>query len=297
MKPVAATVGTFDGVHRGHRLVLDTLLDTARESGADPVVFTFDRHPLTLIAPQRAPKRIMPVEDERRMLQQYGVRVVTLRFDDKLRSMTAAQWLRSLRDNYGVKIMVMGYDNTFGCDGRMLSPDDYLRIASEEGIEMNVAPQLEAISSSTIRRAITSGDISAANAALGRPFALSGEIINGQTLGRKIGFPTANLCPGPDIIIPQRGVYAALALTDDNQRIPAVVNIGIRPTVSDSGHISIEAHLIDWKGDLYNRTISLLFIDRIRDEIHFPDIADLKNQIAIDTQTAEAILRDYLSRH
>lgn len=290
MRRVTATVGTFDGVHRGHRLVLQCLIEKAREYGDDPVVFTFDRHPLALIAPQRAPKRIMTVDEERRELEKEGVDVITLSFDEKLRSMTAGQWLQALHDKYGVRRMVMGYDNTFGCDGRFISSDDYRSLADAAGIDMTIAPCLDGISSSAVRHAIADGNIAGANSALGRPFSIEGTIVPGKALGRKIGFPTANLMPQTDIIVPAKGVYAAFALLDDGRRIPTVVNIGQRPTVCNDGNISIEAHLIGWSGNLYGKPMTLLFIARLRNEIRFDSLDSLKEQINADCESATALL-------
>ncbi|MBD5200666.1 MAG: riboflavin biosynthesis protein RibF [Bacteroidales bacterium] len=285
-----ATVGTFDGVHRGHRLVIDTMLERARMLDAMPLVFTFDHHPLCLIAPERAPGRLMKSEEEVETLRSLGVEVRVLHFDERLRSMKAAEWLSALRQKHNVKWLVMGFDNTFGSDGIDFSLADYMRIGEECGVDITVADRLPGVSSSIIRRQLREGKLREANEGLGRPFTLSGTVVTGKALGRRIGFPTANLRPDEGRLVPAKGVYAAYASLGNNILLPAIVNIGNRPTVSDAGDVSIEAHIIGWEGNIYGRELTLHFIERLRDEKHFGSLEELIGAIRMDRVAALSIL-------
>lgn len=288
-----ATVGTFDGVHRGHLLVIDTLLKIANRLDATPLVFTFNQHPLTLIAPQRAPKRIITPQKEIALLKENGVEVISLQFDQRLRQMTARQWLTNMKQKYNVQAIVMGFDNTFGSDGIEYSLHDYQQIGHKLGMEIFIADRLKGVSSSIIRKAIQEGRIQDATDALGREFQIEGTVIQGQTLGRRLGFPTANITPPEDRILPPPGVYAAYATLGDNKRIKSIVNIGYRPTVANDNRQLIEAHLIDWDGNIYGREITITFIQRIREEKRFQDLEALKNQITTDTDQVRHLLTPY----
>lgn len=282
MKATAAAIGTFDGVHRGHEAVLATLCDIARERGLTPIAVTFDRHPLDLIAPARAPKAITTIERKSRLLLRAGVSPVVLPFDEELRSTTALEWMQRLRRDYGVEAIVVGYDNTFGSDGINLSIADYRRLAKEIGIDIVEAPFVEGTSSSAVRKAVAEGDVARAAKMLGRPYRLSGTVVDGNRLGRTIGFPTANISPDPVLAIPADGVYSALALLSDGTKHPAMVNIGRRPTVRRGDRRTIEAHIIDWQGDLYGSPISLDLVARLRDEKRFNSIEALREQLEED---------------
>lgn len=293
--PAAATVGTFDGVHLGHRLVISTLLDIAAARGERPVVFTFDRHPLAVIAPDRAPKRLMLPAEEAEAIRALGCDVVMLTFDERLRSMTAREWLTLMRDKYCVRTLLMGYDNNFGSDGRRLTTADYDLICKELGIELIIAGQLPSVSSTAVRGAIAERRVKDAAEMLGRPYSLTGEVIHGDAIGRTIGRPTANLRVDPSLLLPAPGVYAAFARNDRNDSsspnnpIKALVNIGVRPTV-DGHETRVEANLLDFDGDLYGRRMTLEFADRIRDERRFPDLDTLRRQIGDDEERARRIL-------
>lgn len=292
MKHKAAAVGTFDGVHRGHDAVLNLLKQRAREEDLEPVAFTFDRHPLSLIAPQRAPLAISSTERKCETLLAKGVTPIVVPFDEKLRATTAREWMRMLHDEYGVRLLVVGYDNTFGSDGVNLSIGDYRAIGKETGIEVEEAPLVEGISSSAIRKAVAAGNIAEADNMLGRPFRLDGIVVEGNKLGRTIGFPTANVMAAPGLIIPGNGVYAAIAVMPDGSRKEAVVNVGVRPTVRRGNNLTVEAHIFDWHGDLYGYEISLAFISRLREERQFNSIDALRRQIEKDASEAKLLLSD-----
>ena len=292
MSGKVAAIGTFDGVHAGHAVVLSEVMEEARRNGLEPLAITFDRHPLALISPQRAPLAITTIEKKTELIAKTGVTPIVLPFDEKLRSTTARDWMRMIHSQFGVEHIVVGYDNTFGCDGVALSLSDYRRIGEETGITVSEAPMLPGVSSSAIRKAIAAGDIDEANRMLGRRFAIPGIVVEGNKLGRTIGFPTANMMPHPGIVVPGNGVYAAVAFLPGGTRRDAVVNIGVRPTVRRGNNLTIEAHIIDWSGDLYGHHFNLVFHTRMREEIRFNSIDALKRQIEKDTSNAKLFLSD-----
>ncbi|MDE6772646.1 MAG: riboflavin biosynthesis protein RibF, partial [Muribaculaceae bacterium] len=268
------------------------VMEEARRNGLEPLAITFDRHPLALISPQRAPLAITTIEKKTELIAKTGVTPIVLPFDEKLRSTTARDWMRMIHSQFGVEHIVVGYDNTFGCDGVALSLSDYRRIGEETGITVSEAPMLPGVSSSAIRKAIAAGDIDEANRMLGRRFAIPGIVVEGNKLGRTIGFPTANMMPHPGIVVPGNGVYAAVAFLPGGTRRDAVVNIGVRPTVRRGNNLTIEAHIIDWSGDLYGHHFNLVFHTRMREEIRFNSIDALKRQIEKDTSNAKLFLSD-----
>ena len=278
----AASIGTFDGVHRGHHIVLDTVVNVARDKDMQPVALTFDRHPLQLIAPKRAPGMITTMRRKNYLIEKRGVWPITVAFDDTTRKMTAKEWMMHLRDYYNIDVLVVGYDNTFGCDGVNMSVADYRDIGTELGIEIIEAPIVEGVSSSAIRKAIARGDIEGAALMLGRPYHLPGTVTHGNKLGHTIGYPTANLQPMPGLLIPASGVYAAEAVLPDGNIKKAMVNIGTRPTIKRGNELTIEAHIINWDGDLYGKPLRLYFHKRLRDERQFKSIDELREQLAKD---------------
>lgn len=283
----AVTTGTFDGVHPGHREVVKHLREMAEQRGLQPVAVTFDRHPLQVIAPARAPKMICTADERDRMLRDLGVEVHRVTFDEDLRRLTARNWLERLRDTLGMRLLVTGYDHTFGSDGLGMSLADYRQLGAETGVEIEPAPLVKGFSSSAIRRALATGDMQETSRLLGRPFTLEGKVIEGNRLGRTIGYPTANLLTAPGLQLPQHGVYAAMATLGDGRRFPAVVNVGTRPTVTPDGSISIEAHLIGLHEEIYGKNLRIEFLARLRDERRFPSLDSLQLQIAADLKKAQ----------
>ena len=284
MKRRGAAIGTFDGVHRGHKSVLKTLTDLCSLKGLEPVAITFDRHPLAHIDPSRMPPSLTLLPKKKELLNRNGVMPVVYQFNEDLRCLTAEQWMLKIRDELGVDLLVIGYDNTFGCDGINLSLNDYRNLGKKLGIEVVEAPELKGISSSAIRKAIRAGHVDKAAEMADRLPSVSGIVVPGNKLGRSLGFPTANLQAEEGIAIPGNGVYAAQAVLPAGERFPAMVNIGTRPTVRRGMDTVIEAHIIGWQGDLYGKKIKLRFIARLRDEIKFDSIEDLKRQLEEDRQ-------------
>lgn len=291
MSKLAAAIGMFDGVHRGHQALVKSLAATARSEGLTPAVFTFDRHPKELVAPKEAPLLLSTLEQRTRWLKDAGASlVVALKFDENLRRLTAQEFLRRLKNEYGVELLLMGFNHLFGSD-RIRNFDEYVRIGEKEGVkvirydEKRLQGCEDSLSSSAIRNLLKRGDIEKANEMLGRNYAISGLVEHGQGIGHTIGFPTANLRPAcPRQLMPAGGVYAAECL----QR-RAVVNIGNRPTVASDGRNTIEAHIIGFEGDLYGKEVEMEFLGRLRDERKFPSLQDLKKQIETDCKNALTI--------
>lgn len=285
----AVTIGTFDGVHRGHRLVLDTLKREAQSRGLQPVAITFDRHPLELVAPNRAPGNLMSTERKAEMIRREGVEPLVLPFTEQLRSMRAYEWLDYIHRKYDVDLLVAGYDNTFGSDGIDMSIADYKAMGEAIGIDVISAPEEEGVSSSAVRKAVKVGDIKNATLLLGHSPELEGRVAPGFHIGHEIGFPTANLQISSRMVMPSSGVYAALAFIENSENgYPAMVNIGYRPTFEgtpkESTHLTVEAHIIGTKEELYGKAVRLELLDRLRDEKKFSSVDELVEQLERDRE-------------
>lgn len=285
----AVTIGTFDGVHRGHRLVLETLKREASARGLQPVAITFDRHPLEVVDPRRAPGNLMSTERKTAAIRNEGVEPLVLPFTEHLRGMRAYEWLDYIHRKYDVRLLVAGYDNTFGSDGIDMSIADYKAMGDAIGIEVISAPEENGVSSSAVRKAVRSGDIALAKSLLGHRPELEGTVAPGFHVGHEIGFPTANLQVSPRSVLPATGVYAAVAFIEDSPAgWPAMVNIGYRPTFEgtekESKHVTVEAHLIGHEEELYGKRVRLEFLDRIRDERKFGSVRELVWQLEKDKE-------------
>lgn len=305
-----AVVGMFDGVHSGHRYLLDQLRLQAAERSLKPLVITFTNHPLSVIAPDKAPRLLtLPLEKAALIRREgfLGDEILLLPFDEKLRSTSAAGFLGMLRGRFDCAALLMGFNNRFGHD----APGDfasYKQLAANAGIELIQARELparEGVSSSEIRRLIAAGEVADAAALLGRPYSLTGTIVRGKALGRTLGFPTANLHTPSTLILPAPGVYAATATiapplfpstvasrqasSKAELSYPAMVNIGSRPTVDDPGApLSVEAHIIGLPEgtNLYDCRLTLSFVDRLRSERRFASLEALRAQLLLDRSAA-----------
>ncbi len=288
-----AVVGMFDGLHAGHRFLLEQLQSEGVDRGLHPLAVTFANHPLEIIAPGRAPLLLSTPDEKSSLFAETGVEAEIIPFDDSLRLTSASGFLHMLARRYNVQAMMLGFNNRFGHDAPR-DFDTYRRLALSHGIELLQAPELTIgdrhISSSAIRVLLAcEGDAGTAATMLTRPYSLTGIVAGGRQIGRTIGFPTANISLGDARkLIPQTGVYAAVATCRNGMAYPSVVNIGHRPTVekSDTAPLSVEAHLIGFDGDLYGQQLVLGFIARIRPEQRFPDLEALRCQIEDDVNTA-----------
>ena len=270
-----ATIGFFDGVHLGHRFLFEQLGKIAAERDLQPLIVTFIDHPRMTLQRSFVPQLLTTAEERRELLSAFG-EVLMLPFDT-IHTLTAAQFMQQLHEQYNVSVLLMGYDHRFGSD-RLVAPEDYQRAGEACGIEVltieEFRPGLQHISSTEIRNALTSGQIEKANELLGRPYSLRGEVVHGKGLGRQLGFPTANLQVEAHKLIPGCGVYEAVWMPENR---PAFVNI-------DQQGI-IEAHFPAFCGDIYGQTIELHFVRFIRPEKHFESLEALRAQIKADVDS------------
>ncbi|MEX2533677.1 MAG: bifunctional riboflavin kinase/FAD synthetase [Nitriliruptoraceae bacterium] len=292
-QPSVLTIGNFDGVHVGHRALLQHAVNHARHAEVRSVVMTFDPHPNAVLGRGDAPKKIQPLDDRLATLAASGVDlVIVMPFTHALAALSAEQFVRDvLLDPLAVIRVVVGDNFRFGRDAE--GDVNYLTNAGEQhGFAVDVFELLEldgvAVSSTKLRERISRGDMAWSAAALRRPFALTGQVVHGEARGRTLGFPTANVAVADDLVFPGNGVYACVAEVN-GERFPAVTNVGVRPTF---GGIEprIEVHLIDVSLDLYGQTLTVAFIARIRDERQFDGIDALVTQIGKDRDHARAML-------
>ena len=285
-----ATTGFFDGVHLGHRLVIERLVSLARERGDESLVVTFWPHPRAVLQDGARELRLLnSLEEKKELLRALGVdRVEVLDFTRSFAALTAEQYLREiLRDRFGVTTLLMGYDNRLGSD--RLTAASLKPIAGGMGMElMELSPlsfrPSEAsgeISSTQIRTALESGDIESAAEMLGYGYTLRGVVVAGNRLGRTIGFPTANMkLYEPLKLVPGRGVYVVDAEVL-GKKYRGMTNIGLRPTVGGS-FTTIETHILDFDEDIYGLPLRITFLRRLRDEVQFPSLEALKDQLEKD---------------
>ena len=284
-----ATTGFFDGVHSGHRLVIDRLVSAACERGDKSLVVTFWPHPRAVLQDGARELRLLTtLEEKKSLLLGLGVdQVEVLDFSRRFASLTAEQYLRDiLQARFGVTSLLMGYDNRLGSD--RLTAVDLGPITQKLGMELIVADVRsvppDPISSTRIRKALEIGDIAAANQMLGYGYALEGVVVAGNRLGRTIGFPTANMkLYEPLKLIPARGVYA-VQVSVLGQTYRGMTNIGLRPTVGGTVP-TIETNILDFSEDIYGLPLRITFLRRIRNEVQFPSLEALKAQLVLDRET------------
>jgi riboflavin kinase/FMN adenylyltransferase len=289
------SVGNFDGVHRGHQALAAVVASEARAQAATAVVLTFDPHPSRVLAPERAPATLMTLEQRGEMLAPLGIeRLVVLPFGRELAAELAASFARRiLLESLAAREVVVGANFRFG-RGRAGDVASLREFGAELGFRVTaVPPVLEAgapISSTRVRDALARGDVSEAASLLGRSYFVDGTVIRGHGRGRTLGFPTANLDPENEIL-PAAGVYACLCTIDGRTGPPAraVVNLGRRPTFG-AGALLLEAHLLDFEGDLYGFRMRVCFEARLRDELRFDGPQALLQQISRDAVAARRLL-------
>ena len=287
------TIGNFDGVHRGHQEILRLTATRAREYDVPPAVLSLEPLPREYFNPESAPARLTRFRERFEALERYGAeRFLCLRFDRRIRDMDAPSFIDAvLVRGLGVKHILIGHDFHFGRDrGGSL---ELLRTTGEKaGFSVEQLPTVmhkgERISSTRVRSALARGDLALAAELLGRPYAMSGRVIHGEKLGRKLGFPTANILP-KRLHLPLTGVFAARVQGGGLIDQPAIVNVGSRPVVAGK-QMLIEAHLLDFSGDLYRAHLQIDFLARLRAEEWFPSLDALVAQMRLDEQQARQIL-------
>jgi len=290
----ALTIGSFDGLHLGHQALIQAMVEAARAAHLPSVVLTFFPHPSVVLRGRRPAFYITQPEEKARRLIELGVdHVITQTFDEALSRVTAGEFLDRLIRQLGLKHLWIGEDFALGHD-REGNRAFLKRASAERGFELHVFPPVlvggEVVSSTRVREALRSGDVARVAVYLGRLFALEGKVVRGAQRGRRLGFPTANLELPADQAYPGRGVYACFTVIA-GQRHPAVTNVGVRPTFDDDlPEPIVETHLIDADVDLYDRTVRLEFVERLREERRFAGIEELRAQIAHDVEQARRLL-------
>lgn len=289
LNETAATIGTFDGVHRGHQFVLRRLVGEAQSRGLLPLVVTFDASP-------RQEQVLTPLDEKLRLIRETGVEhIEVLRFTPGLKAMTAREFMEQvLRDRLDVRLLLTGYDNRFGRN-RETGFDDYVSYGRELGIDVLGLPAEGDVSSSQIRQLLTNGNVGEAADSLGRCYTIRGHVAHGHHIGTGLGFPTANLIPDdPRQLIPAPGAYAVSV--DGTPRLMGMMNIGTRPTF-DGHHTTLEVHILHHDEDLYDQPLSVSFVSRLREERRFDSADALRQQLEQDALKTEQILSEYEESH
>lgn len=274
------TIGSFDGVHQGHKFVVNQVMEQAKKRGLTSLVVTFSNHPLKVLRPDFRPQ-LLTLEDEKvELLKETGVDgIALLEFTKELSQLSAREFMQKiLKEQLNAKVLIIGYDNHFGHDHKTF--EDYVEYGKELGIEVIKNTELPSdfkASSTAVRNALTQGDILAANKILGYPYYIKGKVVNGFHIGRKIGFPTANIEVPSDKLIPMDGVYCVKALDHIG-----MMNIGYRPTLDNGPQRSLEVHLLDFDGNLYGDEIKIEFLKFLRGEKKFDSIEQLQQQLKQD---------------
>ena len=294
----ALAVGTFDGVHLGHRSLLAATIASSRERGLAPLALTWDRHPASTLRPQQAPPLITSIERKLELLRGQGLeQVAVLAFDEDLAAWTPERFASAvLADALGAKLVMVGENWRFGrrAAGNI---DTLARLGDELGFEARAVPleRPEAglvVSSTRIRAALADGDVERAGVLLGRPFDFDGTVVHGDGRGALLGYPTANLEVDAALVRPQKGIYAGRVIVDGDE-YPAALSIGVNPTfVTDDARppIRIEAYLLDFSGDLYGRRLRIELHSRLRDELSFDSTAALVEQMGRDVTATRAVI-------
>lgn len=292
-----ATIGIFDGVHSGHRFILEQLSQEAAAHGGESVVVTLWPHPqITLNRDLNNFKLLHTREEKIRELEGCGIdHLIFIPFDKEIASLTACEFVQNyLVDRLGIEVLLLGYDNRFGRD-RKGDPEGLAMCANRNNFRIEKLPEFNArqgrVSSTLIREAILKGELKQAEQMLGYHYYLSGNIVEGNHIGRKMGFPTANIHPNDAYkLIPMNGVYAIRAELRGNV-YGGMLNIGFRPTIDSSAAVkTIEAHLFEVSGDFYEEQVVIHFVQRVRDEMKFSGLEALKEQLERDKKNILKIL-------
>jgi riboflavin kinase/FMN adenylyltransferase len=291
----AVSIGKFDGVHAGHRAVIAELQSLAKRDGLASVVVTFDRHPLALLSPSHCPNALVSVDQKLELLAETGIdATLVLEFNEALSSLAPEEFIRGILVNaLRARHVLVGRDFRYGARG---AGDVALlqRLGETHGFEVHVIEDVKPdnehrVSSTWIRELLSDGDIPAASALLGHIPTVRGVVVHGAARGRELGYPTANLSPQSEGLIPADGVYAGW-LTDAGTRYPAAISVGNNPTFEGVPQKQVEAYVLDEEIDLYGHVVDVSFVERIRGMVAFTGIGPLIEQIADDVTRVRAIL-------
>lgn len=288
------TIGVFDGVHLGHSHLIRRVIERANQGGFRSGVVTFYPHPVAVLRPQTVVSYLNDLDERVELIKQVGVdAVIPVTFSQAVSQLTAREFVQLVVRHLRMKGLVIGPDFALG-RGREGNATVLKSLGEEMGFALEVVPPLtqgqEIVSSTAIRDAIAQGDMSRAARLLGRPFSVSGAVVHGVGRGHALGFPTANLALDPQRALPPDGIYVTRAYVDERPH-QSVTNIGVRPTF-DGGERTVEVFLLDFEGDLYGRHLKIELLERLRGEMRFSGVEELKAQIAKDVERARAILEE-----
>lgn len=295
---LAVTIGFFDGVHRGHQYIIEQLKNIASKNNLKSAVITFRTHPRKELHSEFIPHLLTSLDEKLDLISKTGIDYCyLLDFNSNVRDLTAKEFIQNvLADQLNVKILLMGYDNKIG-KGRTDDFEKLVEYGKEKNLQVVKSEEYifegKQVSSSEIRRLMSEGDILIANKLLGYNFKFTGTVVEGQRLGRKIGYPTANLvAKDPEKKIPSNGVYSCWVIVD-GMRYLGMLNIGHRPTIfEDPNKETIEVHILNFDKDIYGREISLEIVKKLRNEQKFPDLKALKKQLDKDKNQTIKVLNN-----
>jgi riboflavin kinase/FMN adenylyltransferase len=292
---VVLTIGTFDGVHQGHKSILQSVVQQAKAIDGTSILITFDPHPRKLIFPNESLKLLSTLEERLALVAEAGIDVtVVVPFTQQFAAQSAQDYIQDfLLRLFVPQLIVIGYDHHFGHD-RTGDIHMLARYAADHHFEVKeISAQLiadAAVSSTQVRKALLAGAVDVAAAMLGKPYHINGKVVQGAQRGRTIGYPTANIqLPDADKLIPQMGVYAVQVYMNQ-LHYKGMLNLGFNPTVSDTQDLKIEVHIFDFAQEVYGAKMDIYFVARIRDEMKFTSLDELKMQLALDKANAIALL-------
>lgn len=297
MDQYVATIGTFDGVHKGHKYLINKIKKTAYNEGLKSCIITFNQPPILVVRPDKAPPSISTLDEKIRKINEIGVdKIEVLQFDLDMAKLTAKEFIEEiLSKQLHVKHLIIGYDHRFG-HNRSEGFEEYKAYGEAIGMKVDVFTEFvlgnDEVSSTTIRKYLEDGKLSLANEMLGYHYNITGEVVNGFRNGRLLGYPTANIKPNdPHKLIPKEGVYAVRVYIAGDV-FKGMLYIGRRPTFNNGPDISIEVNIFDLNKDLYGQEISLEFIAYTRGDIKFKNIEELQNELENDAEICKRILSE-----
>jgi riboflavin kinase/FMN adenylyltransferase len=292
LPPAQVTIGTYDGLHRGHVSLVGPMIEDAKKTGTASAVVTFEPHPRCVLDPEHCPQVLTTLDEKTWLLEQLGLDyLVVIPFTPQVAALSPASFMRRLTRGIALRRLVVGYDFRFG-HGRRGDAAFLQRLSSRLGFSLTVGPPLrrggQAISSSSIRRLLLLGQVRAAAQLLGREYFLRSTVEHGAHRGRSLGYPTANLRITPGKLVPANGIYAVRALVE-GRTYGGALSAGFRPTFGENT-LTVEVFLFDFEGDLYGKLVTVMFVQRLRGERRFAMVESLQEQMAKDVVNAKRLL-------
>lgn len=294
-RDMVQTIGFFDGVHRGHDFLLDHVKAEAKARGMESMAITFKEHPRTIVSPGFQMPLLTTLDEKLSLLEQSGIDCVALLdFDKTMSQMSARLFMQQiLSERLGGKVLVVGYDHHFGRPQQDEGFEQYREYGKEVGLEVIAATECDGnlhVSSTAIRRSLAEGNVAEAALMLGRSYSLTGRVMRGESIGRSIGFPTANIrVNNPQKILPRQGAYAVIAHVG-GERVDGMLYVGNRPTIEGIDENRVEVHLLDFDRDIYDQEVTIEFLQHLRDEQHFGSVEALREQLIKDCERTKSII-------